>query len=140
MGAAVKYLADANVLSEAAKPRPDAAVVDWLGRHESEIVVNPIVLGEVRYGILKLPAGKRRTRLQHWFEKGVATLGVLAIDAVTAIHWATLLAELKAKGRAMSVTDSLIAASARQHGLTVATRNVVDFRHAGVPIENPFEG
>ena len=135
----MKYLVDANVLCEAVKPRPATAVLAWLSDHESEIVVNPIVLGELRYGILLLPAGKRRTRLQQWFTKGVAALHVLDLTAVTAIHWATLLAELKAKGRAMPVKDSLIAASARQHGLTIATRNVVDFRYAGAPIENPFE-
>lgn len=137
--ATVKFLVDANILSEAAKPRPATAVLDWLSDHESEIVVNPIVLGELRYGILLLPAGKRKARLQEWFSNGVATLHVLDLDADTAIYWATLLAELKHKGRAMPVKDSLIAATARQHGLTVATRNVVDFRYAGVAVENPFE-
>ena len=67
------------------------------------------------------------------------TLQVLAVDADTARVWANLLAELKRKGRAMPVKDSLIAATARQHGLTVATRNVDDYRHAGVALVNPFQ-
>jgi predicted nucleic acid-binding protein len=135
----MQYLVDANVLSEATKPRSDPAAIEWLLANEAEIVVNPIVIGEVRYGILQLPAGKRRARLEQWFVGGLKRLHVLDIDAETAEVWARLLAELKRRGRAMSVKDSLIAATARQHALTVATRNIRDFQHAGVAAINPFE-
>lgn len=134
----MKYLVDANVLSEATKPQPTSAVVQWLRRHEHETVVNPIVLGDLKYGILLVPAGRRRKRLEQWFADGVARLHVLELDADTGSIWASLLAELKRKGRAMPIKDSLIAATARQHDLTVATRNVDDYRYAGVPVENPF--
>jgi predicted nucleic acid-binding protein len=134
----VKYLVDANVLSEPTKPAPDAHVVAWLRRHERDLAVNPIILGELEYGILLLPAGKRRTRLEHWFTVGVPRLRVLDFDTASAAAWARLLARLKKKGRAMPIKDSLIAATALTHGLTVATRNVADFRAAGVSIENPF--
>ena len=53
----MNYLADANVLSEATKPIPDAHVMDWLRRNEREVVVDPIIVGEIRFGILLLPAG-----------------------------------------------------------------------------------
>jgi predicted nucleic acid-binding protein len=135
----VNFLVDANVLSEATKPQPAPSVDDWLRVHERRLVVNPIVLGELEYGILLLPAGRRRTRLQKWFAEGARKLFVLDIDAGTASVWAKLLAELKRKGRAMPLKDSLIAATARQHRLTVATRNVSDYRHAGVSLVNPFE-
>jgi hypothetical protein len=135
----VNFLVDANVLSEATKPQPAPSVNDWLRVHERRLVVNPIVLGELEYGILLLPAGRRRTRLQKWFAEGARKLFVLDIDAGTASVWAELLAELKRKGRAMPLKDSLIAATARQHRLTVATRNVSDYRHAGVLLVNPFE-
>ena len=69
---------------------------------------------------------------------GVQRLHVLDFDTANATAWARLLARLKKKGRAMPVKDSLIAATALAHGLTVATRNAADFRHAGVPVENPF--
>lgn len=134
-----RYLVDANVLSEPTKPRPVRGVVDWLHEHDSQLVVSPIILGELEYGILLLPAGRRRKRLEAWFAGGTNVLNLVEINAETASAWAKLLAELKRKGRAMPVKDSLIAASARQHGLTVATRNVADYRHAGVPIVNPFE-
>ena len=51
----MRYLVDANVLSEATKPNPDPRVVDWLTRAERELVVDPIILGELRFGILLLP-------------------------------------------------------------------------------------
>ena len=132
------YLVDANVLSEATRPNPSIAVMNWLTAHEAELVVTPIVLGEIAYGIRLMPAGRKRTRLQEWFEAGIESLEVLPIDAETSRHWAELLAKLKRNGRAMPVKDSLIAASALQHSLTVATRNTADFRHAGVKLVDPF--
>jgi predicted nucleic acid-binding protein len=134
----VKYLVDADVLSETTKPRPAAHVVDWLRKHDQDLAVNPIILGELEYGILLLPAGRRRKRLLDWFIKGMEQINVVALDAGTATMWATLLADLKRKGRAMPIQDSLIAATARQHNLTVATRNVAHFRHTGLRIINPF--
>lgn len=134
----MKFLVDANVLSEATKPTPNPAVLRWLSEHETELATSPIVLGELEYGILTLPAGKRRTRLAKWFADGTGFLRVLEFDASTARAWATLLANLGRKGRAMPIKDSLIAASAIEHGLTVATRNVADFRYSGTRIVNPF--
>ena len=134
----MKFLVDANVLSEPTKPAPEARVVAWLRAHERELAVNPIILGELEYGILLLPASRRRTRLEQWFAGGVLRMRVLDFDASTASAWAHLLARLKKKGRVMPIKDSLIAATAMAHDLTVATRNANDFRHAGVTVENPF--
>ncbi len=135
----MKYLVDANVLSEATRPQPSEAVVQWLRDHEPDLIVTPIVLGEIEYGILLLPAGRKRTRLQEWFRQGVQRLRILDIDSHTAIVWATLLARLKSSGKSMPVKDSLIAASALQHQLAIVTRNQADFRHTGVPLIDPFE-
>ena len=134
-----KLLVDANILSEPTKPRPTQSVIDWLREHDVDLVVTPIILGELEYGILLLPAGRPHTRLLNWFASGAKVLNVVEIDAATASVWAKLLADLKRKGRAMPVKDSLIAASAQQHGLTVATRNTADYRHAGVSVVNPFD-
>ena len=135
----MKFLADANVLSEPTKPVPEERVIEWLRRHERELALSPIVLGELEYGILLLPAGKRRTRLRLWFAQGIQRLRLLDFDADTASAWASLLARLKNKNLAMPIKDSLIAATALHHGLTIATRNTQDFRNAGVPLFNPFE-
>jgi predicted nucleic acid-binding protein len=134
----VTYLVDANVLSEPTKPNPAAKVVDWLRDNERLIVVDPIILGEVRFGIDLLPAGKRRKRLQRWFADGIGRLTCLSWDAETGLRWAKLLADLRAAGLAMPIKDSMIAATALAHGLSVATRNETDFRKAGVRVVNPF--
>jgi predicted nucleic acid-binding protein len=134
----VRYLVDANVVSEATRQEPDRKVISWLISNEVACAVNPIILGEIEFGILSLPSGKRRKNLQAWFREAVRAFRVLEIDAATGAEWALLLAELRRKGRAMPVKDSLIAATARQHQLTVATRNVADYKFAGVDLVNPF--
>ena len=132
------YLVDANVLSEATRPTPDARAVGWLRRNEREIAVDPIILGEIRLGILLLPRGRRRQRLERWFDDGVSRLTCLPWDASVGLRWAKLLADLRTGGRSMPVKDSLIAATALAHGLVVVTRNRRDFESAGVRLVDPF--
>jgi len=132
------FLVDANVLSEATRSEPDPGVVEWLVRHEREIAVDPVILGEIRFGILLLPTGKRRDRLERWFQDGIERIHCLAWDAATGLRWAGLLAELRAGGRSMPIKDSLIAATALVHGLAVVTRNRRDFEKAGVEIVDLF--
>jgi toxin FitB len=134
----VRYLVDASVLSEPTRPSPDANVVEWLRRSEREIAVDPIILGEVRFGILLLPKGRRRSNLERWFEAGVGRLHCLPWEAETGLRWAQLLARLRTAGRALPIKDSLIAATALVHGLTLVTRNRTDFEKAGVGIIDPF--
>ena len=134
----MKYLVDANVLSEPTKPQPDPRVVEWLRKHEGEIAVDPVILGELRFGILILPKGKKRAALERWFDAGVRQLHCLPWDVDTGLKWAELLARLRATGRSMPIKDSLIAATAAVHGLSVATRNRADFMNAGIRVANPF--
>jgi len=134
----VTVLVDANVLSEATKPEPNRRVLDWLERHEREIAVDPIILGEIRFGIHLLPLSKRRSRLERWFQDGVQRIYCLAWDTATGLRWARLLAELRTHGQSMPIKDSLIAATALVHGIPVATRNGHDFAKAGVEIVDPF--
>ncbi len=134
----MKYLVDANILSEPTKPNPSSRVVAWLRQNETEIAVDPIILGEIRFGILLLPKGRRRTKLEGWFDEGVQRIHCLPFEATTGLRWAELLAKLRATGRAMPVKDSLIAATALANGLAVVTRNGVDFERAGVDIVDPF--
>ncbi|MDD3545728.1 MAG: type II toxin-antitoxin system VapC family toxin [Kiritimatiellae bacterium] len=135
----MRYLVDTNVLSEATKPSPDLFVLGWLRKHEHELSVDPLILGELHFGILLLPAGRRRDRLEKWFQSGVSRLDCLSWNAATGLRWARLLADLRASGQTMPVKDSLIAATALAHGLAVATRNTRDFAKTGVRMVNPFE-
>jgi len=112
--------------------------VAWLRKHERDLVVDPIVLGEIRFGIHLMPRGARRRRLESWFEEGVRRIHCVPWETETGLRWADLLACLRRNGLAMPVKDSLIAATALVHGFTVATRNTRDFRNAGVDVVDPF--
>ena len=135
----MKYIVDANLLSEATKPDPAPQVLEWLRLNEQNLAVTPVVLGELEYGVLLLPASRRKKQLELWFEKIRSTAHCLDFDSKAASSWARLLAHLKSKGHAMPIKDSLIAASAIAHNLTMATRNIRDFKNARVPLINPFE-
>ena len=132
------YLVDANVLSEATKPAPSARVVNWLRENEAAVAVDPIILGEIRFGIHLLPSGKRRRRLEEWFDEGVARILCIPWEAATGLRWAKLLADLRAAGQAMPVKDSMIAATALVHDLTIVTRNTGDFEKTGLKVLDPF--
>jgi predicted nucleic acid-binding protein len=134
----MRFLVDANVLSEGTRPSPAPQVLDWLASNEAELAVNPVILGEIEYGILRLPEGARRNRLLEWFQLGVQKIHVFVFDEATASAWARLLAQLRNSGRSMPVKDSMIAASALTHNLTVVTRNIHDFTATGLPLLNPF--
>jgi predicted nucleic acid-binding protein len=134
----VKHLVDANVLSEATKPDPDPRVVEWLRANERSLVVDPVILGEVRFGILLLDSGARRSELERWFEAGIARIHCLPWDSSVGLRWAELLADLRRRGRPMSIKDSLIAALALAHDLALATLNRRDFEPAQVKLVDPL--
>jgi toxin FitB len=132
------YLVDANVLSEAIKPRPAAKVLNWLAANEVDLVIEAVILGELAVGILLLPRGQKRVRLERWFLAVAERVECLAWDAETGRRWAHLVADLRKKWQSLPLLDSMIAATALVHGLTVATDNVRDFQKAGVPAVDPF--
>ena len=132
------YLVDANVLCEPTKSAPDPRVIEWLERNERDLTVDPVILGEVRFGILLLPTGQRRRGLERWFDEVARRIRCFSWDTGTGLRWAELLAHLRALGRPMPLKDSFIAATALAQGLTVATRNRRDFEASGVQIVDPF--
>jgi predicted nucleic acid-binding protein len=113
-------------------------VVDWLRANERDIAVDPIILGELRFGILLLPKGKKRSSLERWFDAGVQRLHCIPWERETGLQWAELLARLRRSGKAVPIKDSLIAATALSHDLIVVTRNRLDFERAGIPVVDPF--
>ena len=131
-------LVDANVLCEATRPDPDPRVIEWLKRNERDLVVDPVILGEIRFGILLVPRGRRRRQLEHWFDEVAGRIHGLSWDNETGLRWAELLAHLRSIGKPMPIKDSLIAATALTHGLQVATRNRRDFENCGIELVDPF--
>ncbi|MCI0413727.1 type II toxin-antitoxin system VapC family toxin [bacterium] len=132
------FLVDVNVLSEPTKPAPVAKVVDWLMANEGDFVVNSIILGEIYLGVLRVPGGRKRAQLDRWFDAVVRTIDCLPWDAAVGLRWAELLVDLKRKGHALPLLDSMIAATALEHHLTVVTRNTRDFQKTGAKVFDPF--
>jgi predicted nucleic acid-binding protein len=139
----LNYLLDTNVLSEATRPHPDARAAAWLGSRPSlTLFVSLVSIAEIRKGILLLPEGRKRTKLGSWLESELLPAfanRVIPLGDVEMKEWASLQAETEKKGHRLPVVDSLIAATARCHGLTLATRNIQDFRHCGIPVLSPWE-
>ena len=131
-------LVDANVLCEATRQSPDLRIIEWLKRNERELVVDPVILGEIRFGILLIPRGRRRRELENWFDEVARRIHCVPWDAETGLRWAELLAHLRSIGKPMPIKDSFIAATALTHGLQLATRNRRDFENTGVELVDPL--
>ncbi|MDN5874632.1 MAG: PIN domain-containing protein, partial [Sinobacteraceae bacterium] len=101
-----------------------------------------ISLAELRFGIAAMPAGRRKDALDAAIENRVITLfgsRLLSFDAAAATAYAAICARVKLAGSPMGVADSFIAATVAAHGFTVATRDTIPFKAAGLPVINPWE-
>jgi toxin FitB len=138
----LNYLLDTNVLSEGTRPEPDARVAAWLNARPSlALFVSIVSIAEIRKGILLLPEGRKRTKLQSWLESELLPVfasRVIPLGEVEMNEWAALQADAEKNGHRLPVVDSLIAATARCHGLALATRNIHDFRNCGISVYNPW--
>ena len=136
----MSYLVDTNVLSELRRKQPQPEVVAWFTqRPRQTLYLSVLTLGEIRKGIERLEAARQQPLLD-WLEVELPNyfLGrLLAVDAQTADRWGRLLASA---GRQLPAVDSLLAATALQHDLTLVTRNTVDFAGTGVRLINPWNG
>lgn len=135
----MSYLLDTNVLSELRWRQPDANVAAWLAaRPAGTLYLSVLTLGELRKGVDALPVGERRLRLSDWLETELPAFfagRILAVDAGVADRWGRLLAEV---GRPLPAVDSLLAATALRHGLSLVTRNLRDFRLPGLVTLDPW--
>jgi toxin FitB len=138
-----RYLLDTNILSEALKPRPSAAVAEWLqDREDTDLFIATLTVAEIWRGVLTTPIGRRRGELEMWFAgpEGPQALfrdRVLSFDERAAIEWGRLIAEGRAAGRPRSPLDMLIAATAAANRCTVVTANERYFRDV-VEFINPM--
>ena len=135
----MSYLIDNNVLSELARPKPDAAVLRWFTNTPDEaLFLSALTLGEIRKGVEKLADIQRREKLRLWLEHDVRDWfgsRILPIGPDVADHWGRLLAQV---GRPVPAIVSLLAATALHHGLRLVTRNTRDFDYAGLEVINPW--
>ena len=137
-----RYLLDTNIVSELAKPLPSAPLREWMtAREDGSMFIASLTVAEIQRGILELPLGRRRDRLDGWFAgpEGPQALfsgRVLAFDENAALIWGRLMAEGKTVGQPRSGLDMILAAVAEANDCLVITANERDF--AGVPFMNPL--
>jgi predicted nucleic acid-binding protein len=136
------YLLDTCVLSEFFKQQPDQNVVDWVdSESETSQWISSLTVAELKKGITRLAPSRRKTELERWFGKTMIRFEsrVINFDTAIAYRWAAMIASLESKGRRMPVIDSLIAATALEHNLTIVTRNEADFADTGASVLNIWQ-
>jgi toxin FitB len=133
------FLLDTNVLSELIKPRPEPAVIQWIERTDEDLLyLSVLTIGEIRKGIISQAHPGRRARLEAWLSRDLLIRfagRILPVEIDVAQRWGRIRA---LAGRPLPVIDSLLAATAQQHNLTLVTRNVEDVRGTGVAVFNPW--
>ena len=138
----MNLLLDTNVLSEVTKPYPDTNVLQWLaGLDEDRAFISVITIAEIRRGVALLAPGQKRNTLAAWLTHDLCQRfehRVLPITEQVALVWGDLMGLAKRSGRSLSSMDGLIAATAKTHDLTLATRNTKDFESFGIELIDPW--
>ncbi|HXH45484.1 MAG TPA: type II toxin-antitoxin system VapC family toxin [Bradyrhizobium sp.] len=140
------YLVDTNVISAVSPNRPvPAALVEWMDARSGSLYLSVVTIAEVEDGIAKLrreKASRRGNDLAQWLDAVLHLYGdrIMSFDMPTARLAGQLSDRARGQGHAPGFADIIIAATARQHALTVLSRNVRHFEPLGVPVLNPFAG
>ena len=132
------YLLDTNVISELRRPRPHGAVVAWLESvADSDLHLSAVTLGQIQAGIelTRDQDAAKAAEIEQWADLVSASYNVVPMDAETFRVWARLMH----RRSDTLYEDAMIAATAKQYQLTVATRNVADFARFGIEVFNPFD-
>ncbi|MGQ0684562.1 type II toxin-antitoxin system VapC family toxin [Bradyrhizobium sp.] len=138
------YLVDTNVISAASPTRPVPPVlVEWMEAHSTSLFLSVVTVAEIEDGIAKLRregAARRSSHLSEWLEAVLHLYGdrILAFDTPTARIAGALADRARGLGQAPGFADIVIAATARQHGLTILSRNLRHFEPLGVSVLDPF--
>lgn len=136
----MSWLIDTDLLSERARKQPDPQILQWLEANASEVYTSSHVIGEIQAGISLLPDGPKRRALQAWLNRLIEAMEgrILNFNTSVAAVWGRQEAEFSQKGCLMPMPDSFIAATARRHNLTIATRNTADYDRPGLKVLNPL--
>jgi toxin FitB len=140
MKSKVAWLLDTNVASETVRPLPDSGVVDWLRQHIDECAMSGVSVGEIEYGLHRMPAGAKKKHLQTWFDQMSEQMGDRIVGTSVEVwrEFGRMRHALKSLGRSQADMDILIAATALTHGLTLVTRNTKHFEDTGCQLFNPW--
>lgn len=137
------YLIDTCVISDATQTRPSARVMDWLDMKSVEsLFLSVISIGEIEQGIAHLGAGTRARKLTAWLMEAILPRfesRILGVDQAIAQRWGRMRGAAMRVGRPLVLVDSLIAATALEHELTIVTRNTKDFARLDSPLINPWQ-
>jgi toxin FitB len=127
----VNFLLDTNIISEWVKPKPNPGVVTWLAEvDEDRVFLSVVTLAELRYGIERLAAGKRRERLEDWLNHDLPLRfdgRVLPVDPLVADACGRVVARSEKAGRRLEAMDAFLAATAEVYHMTLVTHNNSDF-------------
>lgn len=136
------WLLDTNVISELRRPRPETRVVAFVAAQPLEqLFVSTVTFAEIRYGIEMVDDAIRRAELNDWLTNKVRPMfeqRVLGVSEDVMFKWRLLVEDGRKAGHTFSQPDLIIAATALHHGLTVVTRDTVDYSRARVPVLNPW--
>jgi len=140
----VNYLVDTCVISEVVRKRPAPEVVSWLAaQDEDHLFMSVLSLGELHEGIARLADSRRRRTLEAWVEGDLQrrfTGRIIPVDPGIAARWGRISGAAERAGRVIPVIDGLLAATALEHGLTLATRDTSHMEPTGVELFNPWDG
>jgi toxin FitB len=132
---------DTNVVSELMRADPAPQVATWArDRDRRELRTTSITLAEIRYGIARLPDGRRKQVLLYAADDIFRTFSdqVLPVDGAAAEHYAVIASARERAGRPVGGFDALIAAVCRSRGAALATRNLPDFDGTGIEVIDPW--
>jgi predicted nucleic acid-binding protein len=136
-------LLDTSVISEIMSPAPDPRVMTWIdSQDQDQMWTCTIVVAEVLSGLDLMPSGRRQIRLREMAERMFLSLfagRIFDLDLLAARAYGRVLKIRKSIGRPIDEMDGLIGAIAFIHGATLATRNIADFEHCGIPLINPWQ-
>ena len=136
----MSWLLDTDVICQPAKRNGDARVVAWLEQERDRCYTSAIVIAQLAYWV-RTKDGRNRQALQSWLTRLMEALHgrIHGFSVSVARVWADQERLLDQVGHRMPVEDSYIAATARRHGLTIATGNDRHFRRPGLKVFNPFK-
>ena len=131
---------DTNVWSELAKPRPSPRVLTWEAENAPRLWLSTVVLAEWRAGAALMPPGRNREALSTLIETVASAYAdrLLPFDERCSRFYGSVLADARGAGKPIATADAMIAATARAHGMSLATRNRNDFAGAAVPLIDPW--